>query len=51
MQTPMGSGFTAASTTYDVLKGIELHGKVAIVTGGYSGLGRETVRAFRSAGG
>ncbi|MGW7686104.1 oxidoreductase [Kribbella sp. NPDC054772] len=50
MQTPMGSGFTAASTTNDVLDGIDLHGKVAIVTGGYSGLGRETVRAFRSAG-
>jgi NAD(P)-dependent dehydrogenase (short-subunit alcohol dehydrogenase family) len=46
----MGSGFTAASTTYDVLEGIDLHGKVAIVTGGYSGLGKETVRAFRSAG-
>ncbi|MFF0345421.1 oxidoreductase [Kribbella sp. NPDC004875] len=50
MQTPMGSGFTAASTTDDVLEGIDLHGKVAIVTGGYSGLGKETVRAFRSAG-
>ncbi|WP_328998293.1 oxidoreductase [Kribbella sp. NBC_00709] len=50
MQTPMGSGFSAASTTYDVLEGIDLHGKIAIVTGGYSGLGKETVRAFRSAG-
>ncbi|MET9275846.1 oxidoreductase [Kribbella sp. NPDC003557] len=50
MQTPLGSGFTAASTTDDVLEGIDLHGKLAIVTGGYSGLGKETVRAFRSAG-
>ncbi|MFI5693352.1 oxidoreductase [Kribbella sp. NPDC051586] len=50
MQTPIGSGFSAASTTYDVLRGVDLHGKVAIVTGGYSGLGKETVRAFRSAG-
>jgi NAD(P)-dependent dehydrogenase (short-subunit alcohol dehydrogenase family) len=50
MQTPIGSGFTAASTTYDVMRGIDLHGRVAIVTGGYSGLGKETVRAFRSAG-
>jgi NAD(P)-dependent dehydrogenase (short-subunit alcohol dehydrogenase family) len=50
MQTPLGSGFTAASTTYDVIRGIDLHGRTAIVTGGYSGLGKETVRALRSAG-
>lgn len=46
----MGSGFTAASTADDVIEGIDLRGKVAIVTGGYSGLGKETVRALRSAG-
>jgi NAD(P)-dependent dehydrogenase (short-subunit alcohol dehydrogenase family) len=50
MQTPLGSGFTAASTTNDVLEGINLHGRLAIVTGGYSGLGKETVRALRAAG-
>ncbi|HET6741381.1 MAG TPA: oxidoreductase [Kribbella sp.] len=50
MQTPLGSGFTAASTANDVLEGIDLHGKLAIVTGGYSGLGKETVRALRVAG-
>ena len=50
MQKPLGSGFTAASTTDDVLGGLDLHGKNAIVTGGYSGLGKETVRALRSAG-
>jgi NAD(P)-dependent dehydrogenase (short-subunit alcohol dehydrogenase family) len=50
MQTPLGSGFTAASTTKDILEGIDLHGKLAIVTGGYSGLGKETVRALRVAG-
>ncbi|RWR05562.1 oxidoreductase [Paenirhodobacter populi] len=49
-QTPINSGFTAASTTSHVIKGIDLVGKVAIVTGGYSGLGRETVRTFLSAG-
>jgi NAD(P)-dependent dehydrogenase (short-subunit alcohol dehydrogenase family) len=48
-QAPIGSGFVAASTTRDVIKGIDLSGKVAIVTGGYSGLGLETVRTLRSA--
>jgi NAD(P)-dependent dehydrogenase (short-subunit alcohol dehydrogenase family) len=49
-QTPLGSGFTAASTATDVIKDIDLTGKTAIVTGGYSGLGTETVRALRAAG-
>ncbi len=49
-QKPINSGFTAASTTSHVIKGIDLVGKVAIVTGGYSGLGLETVRTFLSAG-
>jgi NAD(P)-dependent dehydrogenase (short-subunit alcohol dehydrogenase family) len=49
-QAPIGSGFTAASTASDVMRGIDLAGKVAIVTGGYSGLGRETVRVFLAAG-
>ncbi len=49
-QKPINSGFTAASTTSHVIKGIDLIGKVAIVTGGYSGLGLETVRTFLSAG-
>ncbi|WP_405057351.1 SDR family NAD(P)-dependent oxidoreductase [Kribbella sp. NBC_01505] len=49
-QQPLGSGFTAYSTTADVIDGIDLTGRTAIVTGGYSGLGLETVRAFRAAG-
>lgn len=49
-QIPMGSGFGATSTTTDVIAGIDLHGKNAIVTGGYSGLGLETVRALAMAG-
>ena len=49
-QHPIGSGFDAASTTGDVIKGIDLTGKTAIVTGGHSGLGLETTRALRSAG-
>ncbi|RAY13495.1 oxidoreductase [Actinomadura craniellae] len=49
-QQPLGSGFGAAATAADVIEGIDLSGKVAIVTGGYSGLGLETTRALRSAG-
>jgi NAD(P)-dependent dehydrogenase (short-subunit alcohol dehydrogenase family) len=49
-QLPIGSGFTAASTTADVIRGIDLSGRVAIVTGGYAGLGLETTRALASAG-
>lgn len=32
LQYPIGSGFTAKSTTSDVIKGIDLKGKMAIVT-------------------
>jgi len=50
LQKPIGSGFGADSTAADVIKGIDLAGKIAIVTGGYSGIGVETARALRSAG-
>ncbi|MCW7946636.1 oxidoreductase [Streptomyces hygroscopicus] len=46
----IGSGFGARSTADDVLQGIDLSGKLAIVTGGYSGLGLETTRALTKAG-
>ncbi|CAM4462766.1 NAD(P)-dependent dehydrogenase (short-subunit alcohol dehydrogenase family) [Paenibacillus endophyticus] len=49
-QTPIGTGYGASSTAEDVIRGINLSGKIAIVTGGYSGLGLETVRVLRSAG-
>jgi NAD(P)-dependent dehydrogenase (short-subunit alcohol dehydrogenase family) len=49
-QTPIGSGFGKASTADQVIAGIDLAGKTAIVTGGYSGLGLETVRVFLAAG-
>lgn len=49
-QHPIVSGFNAASTADDVIAGIDLTGKIAIVTGGYSGLGLETVRVLRRAG-
>lgn len=48
-QAPLNSGFGLRSTTSDVIAGIELSGKTALVTGGYSGLGLETVRALAGA--
>ena len=49
-QHPIGSGFGARSTAMEVIAGIDLTGKQAIVTGGYSGLGIEVVTALASAG-
>ncbi|MDR0242207.1 MAG: SDR family NAD(P)-dependent oxidoreductase [Burkholderia sp.] len=49
-QHPLQSGFGAASTASDVLAGLDLRGKTAIVTGGHSGLGLETTRALAQAG-
>ncbi|MFC5213701.1 SDR family NAD(P)-dependent oxidoreductase [Streptomyces coerulescens] len=49
-QHKIGSGFGAHSTADDVLAGIDLTGKLAVVTGGYSGLGLETTRALTQAG-
>lgn len=49
-QVPMGSGFGLRSTAADVVEGIDLSRKIAVVTGGYSGLGLETVRALAEAG-
>lgn len=50
LQQPIHSGFNAASTAAEVIQGIDLKGKTAIVTGGYSGLGLETVRVLLAAG-
>ncbi|GAA2253557.1 SDR family NAD(P)-dependent oxidoreductase [Streptomyces atrovirens] len=49
-QHPIGSGFGARSTADDVLEGVDLTGRLALVTGGYSGLGLETTRALVKAG-
>jgi NAD(P)-dependent dehydrogenase (short-subunit alcohol dehydrogenase family) len=49
-QEPIGYGFGAANTAEDVIKGIDLKGKTAIVTGGYSGIGLETTRILVGAG-
>ncbi|MEH6634888.1 MAG: SDR family NAD(P)-dependent oxidoreductase [Halioglobus sp.] len=44
------SKFDAASTTGDVMAGISLAGKLAVVTGASAGLGVETSRALAAAG-
>ena len=49
-QAPIASPFGYSSTAHDVIAGIDLTGKTALVTGGYSGLGTETVRALAGAG-
>lgn len=49
-QVPVQSGFGAKSTGAEVLAERDLRGKVAIVTGGYSGIGLETVRALAAKG-
>ena len=49
-QHKIGSGFGATSTADEVLTGIDLAGRLAIVTGGYSGLGLETTRSLARAG-
>ncbi|WP_312902840.1 SDR family NAD(P)-dependent oxidoreductase [Chryseobacterium taichungense] len=50
VQRPINSGFNAESTANDVIKGINLSGKTAIVTGGYAGIGLETVKILTDAG-
>ena len=49
-QHKLPSGFGPTTTATEVLEGIDLGGKIAIVTGGYSGLGIETVAALVGAG-
>jgi NAD(P)-dependent dehydrogenase (short-subunit alcohol dehydrogenase family) len=49
-QRPLDSPFGYRSTAAEVIAGIDRTGTTAVVTGGYSGLGTETVRALAGAG-
>ena len=49
-QKPIASPFGRDTQAPEVIKGIDLTGRTAIVTGGSSGIGIETVRTLASAG-
>ena len=49
-QRPIVSGFGSQATVADIVSGINVHGKTAVVTGGNSGIGLETTRALFQAG-
>ena len=50
-QQPIGSGFGGKTTASEIVGDQDLTGRHYIVTGGYSGIGLETVRALAGAGG
>jgi NAD(P)-dependent dehydrogenase (short-subunit alcohol dehydrogenase family) len=49
-QHPIGSGFGAETSAAEVIRGIDLSGMNAIVTGGASGIGLETSRTLAATG-
>lgn len=49
-QKPINSGFGAKTTSAEVMQGVDLSGKTAVVTGGYSGIGLETTKVLCAAG-
>ena len=49
-QAHINSGFNKSSTASEVLAGLDLSGKTAIITGGHSGLGLQSTKALAAAG-
>lgn len=50
MQQPLGTQYGHFARPEDVIAGVDLHGKNAVVTGGYTGIGLHTTKALVSAG-
>ncbi len=49
-QAPLPSGYGQKTTAREVIGNLRLDGAVAVVTGGYAGVGLETTRALAAAG-